>query len=74
MGADLEFQGFEELAAKLVEKGRNIGRIENKALKESAKVLRDEIKRRAPRSQKPHANSKSGKHNWRTGKHAAKVI
>ena len=74
MGADLEFKGFEELTAKLVEKGKNISRIENKALKESAKVLLDEIKRRAPRSQNLRKNPKSGKHTWRTGEHAADNI
>lgn len=74
MSVDLEFSGFEELMGKLAEKGRNIDRIGNKALKESAKVLRDEIKRRAPRSQKPRENPKDGKHTWRTGEHAADHI
>ena len=74
MSVELEFQGFEELMSALAEKGRNIDKISGKALKESAKVLRDEVKRRAPRSDGPRRKSEDGTQTWRTGEHAASHI
>ena len=72
MGAELEVSGFEELMHQLAQQGKKIDRITNKALRESAKVLRDEAARRAPRSDGPRKPTKN--QSWRTGQHAADHI
>lgn len=71
--ADFELQGTEEIKAKLKKLNAQSNRIENKALREGGKVILDEIKRRAPRSDVPRPPG--GKtQRWRTGKHAADLL
>jgi len=71
--AKLELTGMDELIKQLYAIGERVAiRAENRALKEGAKVLQEEISRRAPRSAIPR--QPSGRQVWRTGQHAADNI
>lgn len=72
--ADLNFEGIEELNAKLKKLNKQASRIENKALREAAKIIHEEIVERAPKSTVPRLPGKNGSQKWRTGRHAAEFL
>ena len=72
--AEFELQGIEELNRKLKKLNSQASRIENKALREAAKIILEEIVQRAPRSVEPRKPGKKGSQKWRTGKHAADTL
>jgi len=83
MAENIELLGVEEMAAKLKKLNAQAGRVENKAMREGAKLMRDAIARRAPRSPAPRQPQAKGtrvgkkgnaSQRWRTGKHAADNI
>lgn len=72
--AEFEFQGIEALNAKLKKLNSQASRVENRALREAAKIIHEEIVERAPRSVEPRKPGKNGSQKWRTGRHAADVL
>jgi len=71
--AEFEMSGHEEIEAKIKKLNAQSNRVENKAMREGAKLLRDAFSERAPRGPSPRQpTSKSQR--WRTGKHAADNI
>lgn len=70
--ANVELQGMSELLSKFHTLGLKTNAVQNKALREGAKVLKERISERAPRSSSPKKPSKSEP--WRTGLHAADHI
>ncbi|MED4726993.1 HK97 gp10 family phage protein [Aneurinibacillus migulanus] len=71
--ARIEMLGMQQLREKLERLGNRAKTIENKALREGAEVLRNEIAARAPRSSSPRQPD-SPSQSWRTGQHAADHI
>lgn len=73
MGASLEVDGLELIQKRINELGKKGQRIENKALREGAEIVRAKVSEQAPRSNKPR-KATSGTQSWRTGEHAADHI
>ncbi|WP_368657632.1 HK97-gp10 family putative phage morphogenesis protein [Metabacillus halosaccharovorans] len=73
MGAYLEVDGMSQIQKRIIELGKKGNKIENKALREGAEIVRAKVSEQAPRSDKPR-KQKEGTQSWRTGEHAADHI
>lgn len=73
MGSYLNVDGLSQIQNKIIELGKKGQRIENKALRAGAEIVRAEISEQAPRSDKPRKPT-NGTQSWRTGEHAADHI
>lgn len=65
----VEVSGFDDIFKNLTEMGKDIEKVEKKALKKAGKVVAKEISKNAPKSIMVKKATKKSK--WRTGKHAA---
>lgn len=73
MGAYLEVDGMSQIQKRIIELGKKGKRIENKALREGAEIVRAKVSEQAPRSDKPRKPTE-GTQSWRTGEHAVDHI
>jgi len=71
--ADIDLLGVDQMIAKIKQLNAQASRVENRAIREGAKLMQEAIGRRAPRSQSPRQPT-SPSQKWRTGQHAADNI